>query len=251
MDLTTILNYIWIGIGVFTFLYLIFFKTAPYGRHFSDGWGPTLNNRLGWLLMESPAVVLFLFYFFTFQEYTNAVIIAFIVFWMIHYINRTFIYPLRINTKGKRMPIIIVFSAVFFNSVNTFFIASYLARNPEDYGIDWLHSWQFIMGVVLFLVGFFINQYSDFILINLRGKGEVGYKIPHGFLYKYITNPNYFGEIIEWTGFAIMTWCLPSFSFIVWTLANLVPRAIANHKWYKEKFDNYPKNRKILIPFIY
>lgn len=251
MNLTTILNWIWIGIGVLTFLYLIFFKTAPYGRHTKEGWGPTVDNKIGWILMESPALFLFLFYFFAFKDYTNSVVLVFVIFWLLHYVNRTLIFPFRIKTKGKRMPLVIVLAAVFFNSINTFFIASFLAKNPEIYGVDWLHSWQFIVGAVLFIIGYLINQYSDYILINLRKPDEVGYKIPNGFLYKYITNPNYFGEIIEWTGFAVMTWCLPSFSFLIWTLANLVPRAIANHKWYKEKFDNYPKERKILFPYIF
>ncbi|MCB0538221.1 MAG: hypothetical protein KDE33_11930, partial [Bacteroidetes bacterium] len=106
MNLTTILNWIWIGIGVLTFLYLIFFKTAPYGRHTKEGWGPTVDNKLGWILMESPALFLFLFYFFAFKDYTNSVVLVFVIFWLLHYVNRTLIFPFRIKTKGKRMPLV-------------------------------------------------------------------------------------------------------------------------------------------------
>jgi hypothetical protein len=30
----------------------------------------------------------------------------------------------------------------------------------------------------------------------------------------------------------------------------LLPRAISHHKWYKEEFEDYPKERKIIIPKI-
>ena len=53
----------WIGIGVITFFILLFIS-APYGRHLRSGWGPLLPKRLGWILMETPALyVMWLFYF--------------------------------------------------------------------------------------------------------------------------------------------------------------------------------------------
>jgi protein-S-isoprenylcysteine O-methyltransferase Ste14 len=87
-------------------------------------------------------------------------------------------------------------------------------------------------------------------LFSLRRRGEKGYKIPHGGLYRWISCPNYFGELLEWTGWAIATWSLAGFSFALWTFANLVPRALSNHKWYRQKFADYPKNRKAIIPYI-
>lgn len=244
-------TYIWIAIALITFFYLLFFKTAPYGRHSSENWGPTISNRLAWFLMELPALVLFLYFFIKNLEYTNQVLILFVIFWCIHYANRAIIFPLRIKTTGKKMPVVIMLSAIFFNTVNTFLIASYLASHPEFYPQTWLYSWQFIIGLGLFILGFFINQYSDYLLINLRSEGETNYKIPNGFLFKWISCPNLFGELVEWLGFAIMTWCLPGFSFFIWTFANLVPRAVSHHKWYLSRFENYPKDRKAIIPFLF
>lgn len=250
LSLTTF-TWIWIAIGMVTFFYLLYFKTAPYGRHSSSDWGPTISNRLAWALMELPALVLFLVFFAVQLSYFNYVVLFFVMMWCLHYFNRAVIFPLRIKTSGKRMPLVIMLSAIVFNLVNTYLVATYLATNPEMYAIEWLVSWQFIIGTILFLVGFGINQYSDYLLINLRSPGETNYKIPNGFLFSWISCPNLFGEIVEWFGFALMTWCLPGWSFFIWTFANLVPRAIAHHKWYLKKFPNYPKSRKAVFPYVW
>lgn len=121
----------------------------------------------------------------------------------------------------------------------------------ENYGSEWLSSPRFITGISLFFIGAFINLKADDILIHLRKAGETGYKIPKGFLFDYVSSPNLFGEVIEWSGFALMAWNLPALTFMVWTFANLVPRAKNHHDWYKKQFPDYPKERKIIFPFLY
>ncbi|MEJ2006114.1 MAG: methyltransferase, partial [Cyclobacteriaceae bacterium] len=74
---------------------------------------------------------------------------------------------------------------------------------------------------------------------------------PEGGLFRWVSCPHYFGEILEWSGWAVLTWSLPGFAFALFTFANLAPRAIAHHRWYKEKYENYPANRKALIPLIW
>ncbi|HOS72184.1 MAG TPA: 3-oxo-5-alpha-steroid 4-dehydrogenase, partial [Bacteroidales bacterium] len=68
--------------------------------------------------------------------------------------------------------------------------------------------------------------------------------------FDYISSPHYFGEIIEWGGWALMTWSLPGFAFFVFTFANLFPRAINTHRWYRGKFPAYPPGRKAVIPYL-
>ena len=109
---------------------------------------------------------------------------------------------------------------------------------------------QFIIGLLIFFTGMIINVYSDNILFLLRKDGNTKYKIPYGGLFKWVSSPNYFGEILEWTAFALMTWSWAGLSFMIWTMANLVPRAIKGHQWYHDKFESYPKNRKAIFPFI-
>jgi hypothetical protein len=56
--------------------------------------------------------------------------------------------------------------------------------------------------------------------------------------------------MLEWAGFAVLTWSLPASAFAVWTVSNVLPRSLAHHKWYKSHFPDYPKNRKAVIPYI-
>ena len=243
--------WIWIGIAIAVHV-TMFFITAPFGRHTTDKWGVTIDNKLGWVIMESPSLLIMLYFLqtgkFSFSNYSWVLF----VFWILHYANRSFIYPIRIKSTPKKMPLLIVINAIVFNIMNAGLNGYYLGElSNTNYDSHWLISWNFIIGLVLFLSGAFINNKADTILINLRGPGESGYKIPKGFLFDYISSPNLFGEIIEWGGFAIMAWNLPALTFLIWTFANLVPRAKNHHDWYLRNFEDYPKDRKIIFPFLF
>uniref|UniRef100_A0A1I8B8K5 Pre-mRNA-splicing factor SPF27 n=1 Tax=Meloidogyne hapla TaxID=6305 RepID=A0A1I8B8K5_MELHA len=76
----------------------------------------------------------------------------------------------------------------------------------------------------------FINLHADYILRSLRRPGEKCYKIPHGGMFKYVSCANFFGEIIEWFGYAIYAQSTASFAFALFTAANTIPRAKSHHK---------------------
>jgi len=224
--------------------------TVPYGRHTTNTWGPVLNSRLGWFLMEIPVVIIFSWFFFTGNAEKTLPVYLFYGLFMLHYFNRIFIFPFRLKEKGKKMPWLIVFMALFFNLMNGFFNGYWFGWLTPVYSLSWLYDWRFIIGVILFFTGMYINMSSDNILLGLRKGGKKGYYIPYGGLFKYVSSPNLLGEIIEWLGWAMMSWCLPSFSFALWTMANLIPRALDHHYWYRRKFADYPKDRKAVIPFL-
>ena len=236
------LTILWIIIGLIIFPINLIYK-APYGRHTSKKWGISIDNKLGWIIMELPALLICPAIYFYFKIDFD-ISIMFICLWIIHYFNRTIIFPFRIKTKGKKMPLVIVLSAFFFNIVNGL-INGYFLSNINLHSV----SIFLITGFLLFVLGLYINISSDNKLINLR-KIKKGYFIPKGGLFKYISCPNFFGEIIEWFGFALMTFNIGSLSFFIWTCCNLIPRALAHHKWYKNKFNEYPKERKAILPFL-
>jgi hypothetical protein len=239
----------WIVLAI-AVLFLIFKVTAPYGRHSSGKWGPMIPNKWGWLLMELP--VLLVLWYFVLPEKKNIDTASWVMIGLFtfHYFNRVFIFPFRLRTEGKKMPLLIVLSAVFFNLVNGFSFGYYFS-NFSSYPDAWFTDARFISGLILFFAGIYINWKADNILIHLRKPGETGYKIPRGWLFEKISCPNLFGEILEWSGFAILCWNLPALTFLIWTAANLIPRAVSHHKWYKEKFSDYPATRKAVIPFLW
>ena len=250
MSDTLFYNIVWTWIAIALVIFPFALRIiAPYGRHTRPGWGPLIDNKLGWMIYESPALILICsFYFLGDAPKTNAVWIMFSLF-VLHYINRTIIFPLRIRTKGKKVPLGIVFSALIFNLVNGSIIGYYLGF-VQNYSESWINDPRFVTGVLIFFVGMRINWQSDSILINLRKPNETGYNIPYGGMFKYISCPNHMGEIIEWIGYAIAMWAIPGLSFAIWTIANLLPRAMNHHEWYIDKFENYPEERKAIIPRI-
>lgn len=244
-----ILNYAWILIAVSTFFILVFTKIrAPYGRHTSNKWGKMISNHWGWFWMELPALLIFPLLVVFGPREKDVLSWILVGLWTFHYFNRTVIFPFRIRTKGKKMPLAITFSALFFNGMNGFlngYYLGYLAPADGDY-----LTWNVFLGTILFFSGLFINQLTDTKLIALRKK-QSGYQIPRKWLFEYISCPNHFGEIIEWIGFAIVAFNLPALTFAIWTFCNLIPRALNHHAWYLENFEDYPRNRKAVFPYLW
>lgn len=245
----TYILYFWIALGFIAFPFLLK-KTAPYGRHSTAGWGPMISNQLGWMIQEGVAPFFISYWFFTGILIKTNASYLFYGLYMAHYIYRSYIFPFRTRTQGKKMPLVICTSAVLFNFCNTFIIGYYLGNINGNYIDTYFLTPRFFIGIVLFFTGVFINVKSDNMLINLRKPGETGYKIPSGFLFKYVSCPNHFGEIVEWFGFAFLIGTLPAYSFALWTFVNLVPRTLDHHKWYHQKFSDYPKDRMAVIPGV-
>ena len=227
---------------------LLFFVTAPYGRHLRKGWGPTMPAKLGWIIMEAPSPIGFAIVFFMVRPDG---VVPWVLFglWELHYVYRTFIFPLRMRGSGKRKPVLTAVFAFLFNCANGPMNAYGVTVLGAHLTSDWLSSPLFVAGVAVFFLGWSINQHADAVLRNLRKPGESGYKIPYGGFYRFISCPNYFGEIVEWIGFAMAASTSAAWAFAFFTAANLVPRAVAHHRWYREKFEDYPR-RKAVIPFV-
>lgn len=230
-------------------LFSLLWVTAPYGRHYQPGWGPRLPNRSAWLLMELPALLVISSLVLASPAATSPKAWVPLVFWAIHYGYRTFVFPALMRPSEKTFPALLVLFAVGFNCLNGYNNAIALVRN----GIsdDPLISPNFIVGALIFIAGFVLHVHSDRIIRNLRKPGETAYRIPHGGLFRWVSSPNYLGEIIQWAGWAVMTWSLAGLAFALFTFCNLAPRAVSNHRWYHQHFTDYPAERKVLVPGVY
>ena len=245
-----LLVWIWISVAVIIFIVLLF-VTAPYGRHSKRTWGMTIPDRLGWFLMEIPGPVIYLLLVITGSGPKTVTVWIITGLYLSHYANRAIVYPLRIRTRGKEMPLAVALMAVLFNLVNGGFLGYFAGMLQAHYTVAWLTDPRFIAGLLIFLAGMAINMSSDEKLIHLRRKrnGD-GYLIPQGGLFEKVSCPNFFGEIMEWSGYALLCWSLPALSFFIWTFCNLVPRALSHHRWYRSHFTDYPAERKAVIPYF-
>ena len=237
-----------LALAVVTFVVLRFLS-APFGRHVREGWGPTIPNRVGWVAMEAPASLAFAAFYLRGAHRFDAAPLALALLWQVHYVHRAFVFPFRVRTDGKRMPLLVAALAFSFNVFNAWLNATWVSSlAPLDAG--WLLDPRFALGVVVFAWGMSVNVRSDRALIALRAPGETGYRIPRGPLFRLVSAPNYAGEIVEWLGFALAAWSPAGLAFAVYTAANLVPRALDTHRWYHERFADYPAERKAIVPFV-
>src|SRR5690554_7982275 len=155
----TLFTWAWIALGIAVFIILNFI-TAPYGRHTKTTWGPLIDNKLGWFIMEFFLLVVLFYFILTGineQSIVNIIITGLIT---IHYLDRSIIYPIRIQTKGKKMPLLIMIFALGFNLSNGFLFGYYLG-NFKVYTLNWLTTPQFIIGTLIFITGAVINKYAD------------------------------------------------------------------------------------------
>lgn len=245
--------------AVIVFIALFYFK-AGYGYLSSSDWGPKISNKTAWVLMEAPAFIFLLFYTVRFglsgTDTGNSKTVLYIMagFYLLHYFQRSFIFPLMMRGKST-MPVAIMAMGLIFNTLNAYLIGGWLyGEAPAGmYGTDWLWSPQFIIGTVVFLTGMAINLHSDHVIRNLRKPGDTKHYIPRKGFYKYVTSANYFGELTEWIGYAILTWSPAGVLFAIWTFANLGPRAKSLTEKYEKEFgEEYTRlNKKHFIPFIW
>ena len=214
--------------------------------------------------MESiPAVLLTAFLFL--GQNRDLVVIFFWTIWTAHYVNRAWAWPNRANLNQKLIPLSVVFLAIFFNTINCFLNGIWLFELSDGYEFSWFRDPRFIIGISIFFLGMIINIKSDDILFSLRDDGSTGYKIPRGGLFEKVSSPNYFGEIMLWTGITIMS--IPSFSGLnflalfspvfTYLLLNHISgvrilEARGNEKWGNlNEYQEYKKQTPKLIPKIF
>ena len=226
--------------------------TAPYGRHYRYGWGKTMSSRLAWFLMELPAVCMVPLMVALQPNRIPAGVWIFVAIWEIHYLQRTIVFPLRMMGSKHDFPLVLVAMAFGFNLINGYVNGYFLGVRLDYPGPGLFLSVHFLCGCCLFLFGLALNITSDHTIRSLRKDGsQTGYSIPRKGFFKWVTNPNYAGEILEWSGWAVLTWSLPGLAFALFTIANLIPRGISNHRWYQKTFSEYPEKRKIFIPYLF
>ena len=236
-----------VAIGVVPYLLL---RPAPYGRHGRPGWGPAVSAKLAWVIMEAPSPLGMIVLFFLGTHTADTMAAVFLALWLCHYAYRAFVFPLLLPDTARPMPVVVLASGALFNLVNAYLNGFWLFFLARPRSIAWLESPRFVTGASLFFGGLVLHVLADRALLRLRWISRGAYAIPGGALFRLVSCPNYLGEIVEWCGFALATWSPGGLIFAVWTAANLVPRAIHHHRWYRGHFADYPRTRRAVFPFL-
>ncbi|XP_073401216.1 3-oxo-5-alpha-steroid 4-dehydrogenase 2 isoform X1 [Dendrobates tinctorius] len=246
-DLDFYMSILLLTVGLLFFLSQLR-EPALYGKHIEKKHAQTgIPAKWGWLIQELPSFLIpfvAILYNQSFATVGSKLLFMFCG----HYFQRTFIFSAL--TRGRHIPLFIVVLAFIFCSYNGF-LQSHCMIYVAEYPNDWYMDIRFQIGLAIFIFGMGINIHSDHILRKLRKPSEVSYKIPQGGMFNFVSGANFFGEIVEWYGYAIATWSLPAFAFAVFTTVSIGPRAYHHHKFYLQKFKDYPRNRKAVIPFIF
>jgi 3-oxo-5-alpha-steroid 4-dehydrogenase 1 len=230
----------------------LYFVDAGYGLFFDRKWGTPVPNKVAWMCMEAPVFVVVLLLWADSDRRFEVVPLLFFLFFELHYFRRSFVFPWLIKGKSM-MPAGIMAMGIVFNLLNGYMQGEWLFHlAPADrYTTSWLVSPQFIIGTALFFLGMAVNWHSDYIVRHLRKGNDTKHYLPKGGMFKYVTSAGYLGEIVEWCGFAVLTWSASGAVFAWWTFANLVPRANTVYHKYQKMFGSEVENKKRVFPFIY
>lgn len=232
----------------------LYFVRAGYGMFRTASWGFSVGNRQGWMLMEAPVLVVMAVLWARSGAGFSVPVFVFFLLFQLHYLQRSFVFPFLMRGKG-RMPAAILLTGAAFNVLNGMMQAGglFYFAPPGAYGGGWAYfaGPRAAAGLLLFAAGMAVNLHSDHVVRCLRKPGDAGHYLPSRGLYRYVTSANYFGEVVEWAGFATLTASPAAWVFAWWTFANLAPRADAIRRRYREEFGEAVGKRKRIIPFIY
>ncbi|KAA8496179.1 3-oxo-5-alpha-steroid 4-dehydrogenase 1 [Porphyridium purpureum] len=256
---------VWTALAPVAFVVLMLGVQAPnYGRFFSnqprEWFAP--RSDVAWLIMESPnlvGAVMCLYWCAARAENTHgrpvrAESYVLVALFVVHYVNRALIYPLRMKNGQKRTSGFVTCISCVFCCCNSFFVLSGILKYDAA-RVPAASSVPFCGGLALWCIGFLGNIHADHVLRTLRQHAnDAAYRIPYGGMYRFVSCPNYLFEIIEWSGFALAAWRVQAaWAFALWTTANLLPRAHRVHQWYMSEFDSAyaALNRRACVPFIF
>ncbi|XP_067900261.1 3-oxo-5-alpha-steroid 4-dehydrogenase 2a [Heterodontus francisci] len=226
-------------------------REALYGRYRSESPGHIkilFSAKLGWFVQELPSLIVPLLLIYQSGSLDNLGSKLLLFLFCGHYFHRTLIYGC--FTRGHDVEISFVMKSFMFCTLNGYLQGHKLIYCTK-YDDSWATDFRFLFGLMLYLLGIAINIHSDHLLRKLRTSGDVTYKIPTGGLFEYVSAANYFGEIVEWFGYSIATSTFPAFAFAIFTAIYLGVRALHHHRFYVATFQDYPKSRKALIPFLF
>jgi 3-oxo-5-alpha-steroid 4-dehydrogenase 1 len=165
-------------------------------------------------------------------------------------------FPLLMRTRpGSRMSVSVFASGWVVVPMHAYLYACWLGEYGDLDQPGWLARPSLYAGLMIYLMGFGLLLHSEHTLRTLRDarvvSDEGGYRVPYGGGFRWVSSPHYLGELVAWLGLLVATGCPGGLFILAISLANLVPRSLATHRWYKETFPDYPPERRALVPLLF
>ena len=128
-------------------------------------------------------------------------------------------------------------------------------------------TWTHLIATAVFLWASYHHHITFRILASLRQEDKNAniiqdtkhkfqtspkYQIPHGDWFSHVSCPNYLAEIILYGCLAVILgpYNASGLLLFLWVAINQTIMAVMYHAWYKEKFPEYPKERKAVLPWF-
>jgi protein-S-isoprenylcysteine O-methyltransferase Ste14 len=132
-----------------------------------------------------------------------------------------------------------------------YYVGFSLLGGTRQVPIDWLDG----VAIALFLVGSFINTYSEILRDIWKKKPENKGRLYTEGLFRYSRHVNYFGDIVWVSGLALLTrnaWSvlIPALLFAFFYFYNAPQLDRHLRAKYPDEFGEYEKRTKMLIPFL-
>mmetsp|Transcript_12944 Transcript_12944/g.24450 ORF Transcript_12944/g.24450 Transcript_12944/m.24450 type:complete len:282 (+) Transcript_12944:84-929(+) len=232
-------------------------SSTAYGK-FGESATLSVPPQLGWWLMELPVTISFLYFFFGRPGPQKHLLVPRIcaMVMCVHYTYRGWIYPYLLRPHPGARNNFSLAPAVggwLVTITHGYLNARWFAEHGTHLKTSWLRDPRFIAGSLLYVSGFVALVYHDYLMRELRSTPGPRYRIPKGGLFEFATQAVYFCELWTWLGFFLLSWGPNGLFILSVSLANLVPRAVASHAWYLQKFGSeYSElRRQRLVPFLW
>ncbi|QRW22687.1 3-oxo-5-alpha-steroid 4-dehydrogenase [Rhizoctonia solani] len=208
----------------------------------------SLDGTFSWIIMELPSPITLLYAFSQQTKLSDLLPLSLTphsvlpLLFVGHYLNRAIISPLRTPSRS-RSHLVVVLAAIVFNTINGSVNGTWLGVGARTGSLGWADvPTSYWVGVAMFGLGLWGNIWHDEVLLKIR-KDKDGFALASGSittrLQESLTLGRYGGVYIT-----------PTLLFVLVEVALMLPRAQRGHEWYHEKFDDYPKERKAVIPFL-
>ncbi|KAE8717897.1 putative Double-stranded-RNA-binding protein 4 [Hibiscus syriacus] len=236
------------SLGILGFLEIrgIHLKYSKFSNAAASSISSKVPSRVGMFFLYTPAFLAGVASFWLFPDGDLRFLLLKSAI-TIHFFKRVFEVAFIHKYSGEMGidSMIIISVSYFFLSFSLIYTQLLTLGLPEP-SIDLKNP-----GIALFLIGISGNFYHHYLLSKLREEGGKGYKIPRGGLFGMVICPHYLFEILGLLGISLISQTLYSLSATLGSAFYLVCRSYVTRRWYISKFEDFPKEVKALIPYVF